>query len=221
MKGDAKYAQSTREGAYILTSNLINGKPHWIQNSKRNAIWYNIDFGVWNIGLLKNLGSIKTGIVSLDSTNNTSPIEATTWAYVKNGKWITAPADSVMVEEDFNIPFRKTSNPRKRSSTRITFPSSCSDPRGCAPTSTETSTTTSTATSTISTTNKTTITPTISLPNACSDPRGCVTTTTTTTYSGETISSTTKKDLYNDQKYLLESSRGMYVGIYTFFINID
>ena len=42
-----------------------------------------------------------------------------------------------------------------------------------------------------------------------------------TTYSGETISSTTKKDLYNDQKYLLESSRGMYVGIYTFFINID
>ena len=192
----------------------MNGKSYWIQNSKRNAIWYNIDFGVWNIGLLKNLGSIKSGIVSLDSTNNTSPIEATTWAYVKNGKWITAPASSVMVEEDFNIPFRRTSNPRKRSSTRITFPSSCSDPRGCAPTSTATSTTTSTATSTISTTNKTTITPTISLPNACSDPRGCVTTTTTTTtYSGETISSTTTKNLYNDQKYLLESSRGMYVDI--------
>ena len=124
LKGDAKYAQSTREGIYNLAPNPINGKPHWIQDTKRNAIWYNIDFGVWNIGLLKNLGSIKTGIVSLDSTNN-GPFEASNWAYVKNSKWVTASADSVVVVEDSNIPFRKT-NPRKRSSSRIIFPTTVS-----------------------------------------------------------------------------------------------
>ena len=84
MKGAANDVHSSRGGIYILGSNQVNGKVHWIQEGGLNALWY--DNKNWKIGLIKNIGSGICGIYSKD--NSVWPHENTSWKYMKDGKWI-------------------------------------------------------------------------------------------------------------------------------------
>ena len=92
-KGEAKDTQSSRAGIYVLGPNPVNGKPHWLQNSSSNAIWYDNENGDWNIGPPKNLGSDEAEIYSPDDV--AGPQVAATWKYY-NKKWITS--DDILVE---------------------------------------------------------------------------------------------------------------------------
>ena len=82
-KGEAKDTQSSSAGIYILRPNPVSGKPHWLQNSSSNTIWYDDKNGDWNIGPLKDLGSDKAEIYSPDDVAGRQV--ATTWIY-KNKK---------------------------------------------------------------------------------------------------------------------------------------
>ena len=91
LDGDAKLLQGGKEGYYILTSTLVNGKQNWInvQSSKTFAIWYDIEYKNWKIGSYESLG---TSTSSLKSTNDVnSPKDATTWKYwnYDDGEWMT------------------------------------------------------------------------------------------------------------------------------------
>ena len=92
-KGEAKDTQSSRAGIYVLGPNPVNGKPHWLQNSSSNSIWYDDKKGNWNIAHQDNLGS---GIGGIYSNNDVAgPQVATTWHYYDN-KWITS--DDILVD---------------------------------------------------------------------------------------------------------------------------
>ena len=82
LKGEAKDAQSGREGIYILGPNLVNGKSHWLQNSGTNAIWYTKETRGWHITDQVHLGNERAGIFS--SEDVAGPQEATTWKYYKS-----------------------------------------------------------------------------------------------------------------------------------------
>ena len=90
MKGETKKALTSTyiEGTYILETDLVNGKAHWIQDSisKLYALWYDKKYGDWNIGKIGNLGSSTASIYSPD--NSSGPHEATTWKYTNGSKWI-------------------------------------------------------------------------------------------------------------------------------------
>ena len=94
LKGEAKDAQSSREGIYILGPNLVNGKSHWLQNSGTNAIWYTKDKRHWHIADQVHLGNDRAGIFS--SEELAGPQEATTWKYYNGDKWIIS--DDILVD---------------------------------------------------------------------------------------------------------------------------
>ena len=85
MKDAAKDAQGSRKGIYILGPNKVNGKHHWIQEGGSNALWY-VPSGLWMIGPKVNLGEDMGGIYSSDGS--AGPLEANTWEYVSDDKWI-------------------------------------------------------------------------------------------------------------------------------------
>ena len=95
MKGETKKALTSTyiEGIYILETDLVNGKAHWIQDSKENALWYDIWLGGWNIGWINKLGSIDADIHSPD--NSVGPLEATNWTYYSNNDWIESTDISI------------------------------------------------------------------------------------------------------------------------------
>ena len=84
LTGGAKDAHSSKAGYYILGPDIVNGKPHWLQDPGTNAIWYD-GKSHWIIALHWNLGTDKAWIVSPD--NVAGPQEATKWQYY-NDKWI-------------------------------------------------------------------------------------------------------------------------------------
>ena len=87
LDGDAKLAQSHREGHYTLASTAVNGKKTWIHDQGSNVIWYDKELNNWKIGTKKNLG---TTTCSLYSTNDTrGPEEAITWKYWNDYEWIS------------------------------------------------------------------------------------------------------------------------------------
>ena len=89
LDGDAKLAQTGKEGYYTLNSILVNGRRNWIQYQGSNAIWYDDYHKTWNIGVKQNLG---TSSCSIYSTNDAAiPEEATTWMVlnIDNGSWTT------------------------------------------------------------------------------------------------------------------------------------
>ena len=86
LKGAAKDIHSSTGGIYILRSNQVNSKAHWIQNGGLNALWYDKDHGDWSIGDIGNLGSATVKIYSPD--NSVGPLEATIWKYANNGEFI-------------------------------------------------------------------------------------------------------------------------------------
>ena len=86
--GAAKDAQSSVEGTYILGPNLINGKPHWLQEGGSNAIWEKLgEKGYWIIGGIHLLGERYSN--SLKSSHaSVGPLEVTKWKYLHDGwKW--------------------------------------------------------------------------------------------------------------------------------------
>ena len=92
LNGQAKYAQSIRAGIYVLAPNLVNDKPHWLQDQGSNAIWHRKRYVGWRIG---NLGSSLGGLYSTD--DEPGPQEASTWNYYNyDKKWITS--DDILVD---------------------------------------------------------------------------------------------------------------------------
>ena len=87
LSGALKKSMDFLEGLYILESDVINGKPYWIQDKaywikKRGmAIWYEKedDFESWNIGDIEDIGSSTVFIYS--SSYTVGPHE--TLGYVK------------------------------------------------------------------------------------------------------------------------------------------
>ena len=102
LKGAAKDAHSSREGTYIIGSNLVNGKAYWIQESKSqsNAIWCDNKYRNWNIARIKYLGSTTAALYSPDDT--VGPFEATTWKYFKSG-WIESTDISILIGKSLNL----------------------------------------------------------------------------------------------------------------------
>ena len=80
------------KGSYLLGPNQVNGKAYWIQKEGSSAIWYL--FGIWCIGLIKNLGSDFINAYSPDDVIR--PLEATTWKYSENGTWI--PTTDIVIQ---------------------------------------------------------------------------------------------------------------------------
>ena len=94
LKGEAKVAQSSREGIYVLGPDLVNGKSHWLQDPGSNSIWYDDKNGNWKIATENYLGSGYASIRSSDDV--TGPQVATTWKYYYNKKWIAS--DDILVD---------------------------------------------------------------------------------------------------------------------------
>ena len=90
LNGALKKSMDFLEGLYILESDVINGKPYWIQDKaywikKRGmAIWYEKedDFESWNIGDIEDIGSSTVFIYS--SSYTVGPHETSTWNYFNN-----------------------------------------------------------------------------------------------------------------------------------------
>jgi hypothetical protein len=91
LKGQAKDAQYSVAGIYVLEPNPINDKSHWLQNSGSKAIWYHEEIGIWTIGSLQWKAP---DIISLEKVG--SPQEATTWQYFDGKEFIAS--DDIMVD---------------------------------------------------------------------------------------------------------------------------
>ena len=93
LKGEAKGAQSTKAGLYILGPNTVNGKSHWLQDSGIHAIWYDTPNGDWNIGTQDSIGNSTAHIFLYTTEDVAGPQEAKVWKYGKDGKWIISEED--------------------------------------------------------------------------------------------------------------------------------
>ena len=82
LNGEVKDVHSSKEGSYILGTNLVNGKAYWIHNDS-NAIWCDKGYGYWFIGKIENLGSSKASMYSPD--DSVGPLESTYWIYSNDG----------------------------------------------------------------------------------------------------------------------------------------
>ena len=93
LKGEAKGAQPSRAGLYILGPNTVNGKSHWLQDPPENAIWYDKPNGYWKIGAQDNIGNSTAAIAIYTTEDVAGPQEAKVWKYGNNGKWFTSEED--------------------------------------------------------------------------------------------------------------------------------
>ena len=99
LKGDAKKAQLTLQGSYILQLNNVNGKPYYLQKSGLNGLWFENTYQKWMIGpstkLGENFGSLQSAGKILGG-----PIEATGWRYwdTKTTTWFDATNQVILSE---------------------------------------------------------------------------------------------------------------------------
>ena len=99
LKGDAKKAQLTLQGYYILQLNNVNGKPYYLQKSGLNGLWFENTYQKWMIGpstkLGENFGSLQSAGKILGG-----PIEATGWRYwdTKTTTWFDATSQVILSE---------------------------------------------------------------------------------------------------------------------------
>ena len=94
LKGEAKVAQSSMAGIYVLGPDLVNRRLHWLQDPGSNSIWYDDKNENWMIGPKKNL---RSSIGSIHSKNDVAgPQLATTWKYYDGEGWITS--DDILVD---------------------------------------------------------------------------------------------------------------------------
>ena len=64
LEGEAKKIQGQREGLYIIGDRLVNNRSHWVQENRKNVLWYDETYGNWKIGLLSGLGNNTAGLRS-------------------------------------------------------------------------------------------------------------------------------------------------------------
>ena len=98
LEGAAKEALSSRAGIYILQTNDVNGKEHWLQQGGSNALWYDPIFQNWKIAPKDALESSNSWIVT-NVNNSTGPLEALTWKYSSNsskGIWNEATEEIIL-----------------------------------------------------------------------------------------------------------------------------
>ena len=94
LKGEAKEVQAVTAGIYILGSNTVNGKSHWLQDPGSNAIWFHKEKEAWIIGREDDLGGTRADLGSFDKV--ASPQKATTWQYNNYGIWTIS--DDILVD---------------------------------------------------------------------------------------------------------------------------
>ena len=85
LHGNAKKAQSSKEGYYFLQTDLVNEKPCWFHKGGL-AIWADKDASAtWRIGEKIDLGKNISGIKSKDEVED--PLQVLTWHYYKGDGW--------------------------------------------------------------------------------------------------------------------------------------
>ena len=57
LRNDLKEKWNTSEGVYVLGSTKVNGKPHWLQEGVKHAIWYDDKLLNWKLGDISQLGT--------------------------------------------------------------------------------------------------------------------------------------------------------------------
>ena len=99
LKGDAKKAQSTLQGSYILQLNNVNGKPYYLQKSGLNGLWFENTYQKWMIGTSTKLGENFGALQSAGKILG-GPIEATGWRYwdTKTTTWLDATNQVILSE---------------------------------------------------------------------------------------------------------------------------
>ena len=96
LHGNAKKAQSSKEGYYILQTDLVNERPCWFQKNGGHAIWHGKK-GYWNIGTKGDLRSNTLGdIISFNDVED--PSKALTWKYYKRGDGFIKLKDIVVTK---------------------------------------------------------------------------------------------------------------------------
>ena len=105
---DVKDRWSKKEGIYVLASTKVNGKPNWLQEGGKNAIWYDGVRENWLLGSASKLGSSTAKLITntkwdTENTGTALP-HATPWKYHLNGKW-TASDDILVTLVEGNIVF--------------------------------------------------------------------------------------------------------------------
>ena len=97
LSGDAKEAQSSKEGIYTLSLDTVNGKSYWMQEEGTSAIWFDKKYGNWKIGSKDNLGTSASGLYS--NFNLNKPQDVIFWSYyiTDNNTWIEANENEVYV----------------------------------------------------------------------------------------------------------------------------
>ena len=88
LSGDAKDIHSEKEGIYILSLDLVNGKSYWMQEEGISVLWFDKTFNNWKIGNKAGLGGKTSAFYS--NTNVNEPQDATIWNYYnnRNKTWI-------------------------------------------------------------------------------------------------------------------------------------
>ena len=115
LENDVQICHSGKEGVYILASellqipaaaSLVNSKPYWIKENKRDAIWFDPESdSSWNIGAMQDVGTSTYNIISTDKTS--MPFEAINWEYQKGRKWI--PTTDITVQgKNFQMNFNRS-----------------------------------------------------------------------------------------------------------------
>ena len=91
LKGELKAAFPSVPGIYIRGPNS-KYQNWWFQDPGTSAIWYDFDYGGWNIGSQDDLGTSKTWFYALDGAG---PEIAKTWEY-DDGRPIKS--DDIVIE---------------------------------------------------------------------------------------------------------------------------
>ena len=96
LKGKPKKLQrlASYEGSYILSSDLVNGKPYWThKNDGMKVLSYNSQSKMWKFGQIEDIG--KKGAIIANSTGAV-PYEFTKWSYGTNKGLIPTMTDVVV-----------------------------------------------------------------------------------------------------------------------------
>ena len=88
INGEAQKFQGSRGGTYFLQEYKTNNKPSWIQQSGKNAIWWDkASSPSWIVGPFEYLGSSTAGILGPSNINNPPNQINNGWRYY-DGNWI-------------------------------------------------------------------------------------------------------------------------------------
>ena len=102
LNNEAKDAQGSRAGLYILAPNMVNEKKHWLQQGGIGAMWY-CKNGFLAIGLQSNINEVECVPQLYAPGDSTGPETATGWKYLKDGGWHETSNDNDVLVELSNI----------------------------------------------------------------------------------------------------------------------